>query len=75
VLEEEATMDGLDKGFWLKLVGGVLLLGLGIFVVFLLLDLLVWGFGFLGGLIVASAILLFIAWRYDKRQQTSHRAE
>lgn len=75
MLEEKTTVDGLGRGFWLKLIGGVIVLGIGLFVVFLLVDRLIWGFGFLGGLLIAAAILLFIAWRYDKHQQTSYRDE
>ena len=67
--------DGLGKGLWVKLIGGVLLLGVALFVLFILIDKLLLGLGFLGGMIVIVAILVFIAWRYDKHQQTSYRAD
>ena len=62
----------MEKGFWLKLVGGVLAFGIALFVVLWIVGQLLWAFGFLGGLLVTAAILLFIGWRYDKHQASSH---
>jgi hypothetical protein len=62
----------VEKGFWLKLVGGVLLFGVALFVVLWILGQLLYAFGFLGGLVVTAGILLFIGWRYDKHQESSH---
>ena len=67
--------DGLGKGFWLKLIGGVLLLGIALFVGFAIFDKLLWGLGMLGTLVVLVAILVVVAWLYDRHQQTSYRDE
>jgi hypothetical protein len=63
--------DGLGKGFWLKVIGGTLLIGLAVFVVFIIFGKLVWGLGLFGALLVIAGILLVAAWLHDRRQQTS----
>ena len=73
--KEETVDDGLGKGFWLKLIGGILLVGLAIFVGFVIFDKLLWGLGFFGALLFIVAILVVVAWLYDRHQQTSYRAD
>lgn len=67
--------DGLGKGFWLKLIGGVILVGIAVFVGFVIFDKLLWGLGMLGTLLVLVIILVVVAWLYDRHQQTSYRNE
>ena len=73
--KEETVDDGLGKGFWLKLMGGILLVGLAIFVGFVIFDKLLWGLGFFGALLFIVAILVVVAWLYDRHQQTSYRTD
>lgn len=67
--------DGLGMGFWVKLIGGVLLLGIALFVGFAIFGKLLWGLGMLGTLLVLVLILVVVAWLYDRHQQTSYRNE
>lgn len=67
--------DGLGKGFWVKLIGGVILVGIAVFVGFVIFDKLLWGLGMLGTLLVLVIILVVVAWLYDRHQQTSYRNE
>jgi uncharacterized membrane protein HdeD (DUF308 family) len=68
-------MEELGRGFWLKLVGGVIALGVALFVLFLIFNRLVWGFGFLGALLIVAGILLVVAWFHDKRHAKSYGDE
>jgi hypothetical protein len=60
--------DGLGFKFWGGLIGGVIVLGVAIFVFFLIINQAFYAWGALGTFIFIGAILLAIAWFYDKRQ-------
>jgi hypothetical protein len=56
---------------WLGLAAIVIGFAIGLFVLFILIDLAVYAWGFLGALLAIGAILLLIAWIYDRRQASA----
>ena len=64
-------MEGLGWGFWLKLIGAVILAGLAIFVILLVLDLAYAAWGALGAMLFFVGVALLVAYLYDRRQQAS----
>jgi hypothetical protein len=56
---------------WLGLAAIVIGFAVGLFVLFILIDLAVYAWGFLGALLAIGAILLLIAWIYDRRQASA----
>ena len=64
----------MDMGFrfWLKLVGVVVGIGIAAFVAFLLFDLAFYAWGFLGAFLAVAAVLLVIAWFYDRKHQREY---
>jgi high-affinity Fe2+/Pb2+ permease len=62
-------MEELGMRFWLGVVGVVVAAGIAIFIFFLVINHAFYAWGFLGTFIVVGAILLAIAWIYDRRQQ------
>jgi multisubunit Na+/H+ antiporter MnhB subunit len=62
-------VEGLGWGFWLKLIGGVILVGLAFFVILLVLDLAYAAWGALGAMVFFIGVTLLFAYLYDKRQQ------
>jgi membrane protein implicated in regulation of membrane protease activity len=60
--------EGLGFGFYAKLVGICLAVGLAAFVILLLIARAAYAWGFLGAFAIFSLILLAIAWIYDRRQ-------
>jgi hypothetical protein len=62
-MEEE-----LGRGFWLKLLGICLAIGVGGLLLFGLLGTVWYAWGFFGTLIFFGGILLIWAWIYDHKQ-------
>lgn len=60
--------DGLGRGFWLKLIGICIALAIGALLLFLVFDRLIYRFGAIGALVVLAAVLIGIAYVYDKRK-------
>jgi uncharacterized membrane protein len=60
--------DGLGFGFYLKLTGVVLAFGIGGFILMLIFTRAVYAWGLIGAFIALSAVMLAIAWVYDRRQ-------
>jgi hypothetical protein len=60
--------EGLGFGFYAKLVGLCLGIGLIAFVILLLIARAAFAWGFLGAFLIFSLVLLGIAWIYDRRQ-------
>jgi hypothetical protein len=56
---------------WLGLAAIVIGFAVGLFVLFILIDLAVYAWGFLGALLAVAALLLIVAWLYDRRQASS----
>lgn len=60
--------EGLGFGFYAKLVGLCLGIGIIAFVILLLIARAAYAWGFLAAFLVFSLVLLGIAWFYDRRQ-------
>jgi hypothetical protein len=58
----------LGKGFWWRLVGIVIGLGVLGFLGFLIFDRLIWRFGAIGALVIIFGILMVIAYRSDPEE-------
>jgi len=58
----------LGKSFYVKLIGGIFLLGVAAFVGFLVFSRLVYQLGLIAGVAIVVGILLAIAAVYDKRK-------
>ncbi|HEY7731417.1 MAG TPA: hypothetical protein VH950_10985 [Gaiellaceae bacterium] len=57
----------LGFGFWLKMAGVIVLVGIACLIFFLLLDVAWAAWGGFGALLAVGAVLLLIAWIYDRR--------
>ena len=57
----------LGKSFYAKLVAGIFVIGIGLFVGFVLFDRAVYRFGIIGGTAIVVGILLLIAYFYDRK--------
>jgi hypothetical protein len=64
--------EGLGAGFWFKLFGLLLLGGLGVLLVFLLIDAAWYRWGAIGALLFFFAVLLVIAYISDRRSQKQY---
>ncbi len=60
--------SGLGFAFWAKIAGGIIVIGIAGLILMLLITSAVYAFGFLGALVAFAAVLLLIAWFYDRRQ-------
>ena len=64
-----AMDDGSLTGrVWLKMFGVLVLIGIGALLVLLFIGNALAKWGLFGGLIVIGAVLLLIAWLFDKRE-------
>jgi hypothetical protein len=61
--------EGLGAGFWLKVIGVVVLGGIAAMLTFLLFEAAWYRWGFLGAIIFFSVVLLGIAYIGDRRSQ------
>ena len=59
--------EGLGARFWLRLIGLTILLGIGMLLLFLLVDAAWYRWGGLGAIIFFSALVLLWGWIYDRR--------
>jgi hypothetical protein len=62
----------LGARFWLALVGGCLAIGIGGLVLFLIIGQAWAAWGVLGTFVFFAAVLLAIAYVYDRRQKKSY---
>jgi hypothetical protein len=60
-------VEGVGFGFWLKMAGVIVLVGIACLVIFLLLDVAWAAWGGFGALLAIGAVLLLAAWIYDRR--------
>jgi len=65
--EEDKDEDGLGRRFWLRFVGGVVLVGVVLFVVLLIFWRALYAWGFLGVFLVVALAGLIFGWVYDRR--------
>ena len=59
--------DSLGFGFYAKLAGLILAIGIGVFIAFLIFARAIYAWGFLGAFLVISIVLLLFGWIYDRR--------
>jgi len=67
--------DGLGAGFYLKMMGGILAIGVGGLILMLIFTKAVYAWGFLGAFIAFAAVLLAIAWVHDRRAVKKYEEE
>jgi hypothetical protein len=60
--------SGLGFSFWAKFAGVVVVFGIAALVLLLILTRAVYAWGFFGAMLFFVAILLLVAWFYDRRQ-------
>lgn len=58
----------MGGGFWLKMMGAILLFGVGAFLVFVIFDAVWTRVGFLGAMGFIFVILLAVAWWGDRKR-------
>ena len=64
-----AMDDGsLGGRTWLKMFGILIAIGIAVILVFVFISNSIAKWGFLGGFLVIGAVLLLLAWLYDKRE-------
>ena len=63
---ERRAVDGLGAGFWLKMIGVVVAIGIAGLVVFLFITTAWYAWGFLGMFLFVVAVLAVFAWIYDR---------
>jgi hypothetical protein len=61
-------MEGLGFRFWGRMAGLMILLAVGLLIIFLILNRAFYAWGAFGALLFVAAVLLGIAWFYDRRQ-------
>jgi hypothetical protein len=59
--------EGLGARFWLRLIGLTILLGIGMLLLFLLIDAAWYRWGIFGALIFFFLLFLLFGWIYDRR--------
>jgi hypothetical protein len=64
--------EGLGARFWFKLIGIVVLGGIGAIILFLLVTSAWYRWGAIGMIIFFSLIVLLWGWIYDKRHQKDY---
>ena len=64
---DEDDDEGLGAGFFLKIAGVVVAIGIGVMIIFLIFSRAVYAFGFFGAFIVLGAVLCLVAWASDRR--------
>jgi uncharacterized membrane protein HdeD (DUF308 family) len=57
--------------FWLKLLGGVIAVGIAVGIVFLFIGAAFVAWGALGAIVFFAGLVLLVAWFYDRRHQAS----
>jgi hypothetical protein len=71
VSDEGAVVDDLGAAFWLKVVGAVLAVCVGGFLLFWLLGRAWYAWGAFGALLVGFVIVVGLAWLYDRTHAKS----
>ena len=66
--------DGsFGTGFWLKVFGTVIGIGIAIFLILIFIHGMFARWGFIGGMIVLAVVLIVISWISDKRDAKKDR--
>jgi hypothetical protein len=61
--------EGLGAKFWLGTFGVLLAAGIGIFIILLIFYRAAYAWGFVGAFLLLFAVLILIAWIWDRRRQ------
>jgi hypothetical protein len=64
---DEDDEKGLGGRFWLKIVGGIVVIGILVFLGILLFWRALYAWGFFGAFLVLALALLAYGWWYDRR--------
>jgi hypothetical protein len=67
--------EGLGAKFWLGTFGVLLAAGIGIFIVLVIFYRAAYAWGFFGAFLLLFAVLIFVAWIYDRRRAKRYEAE
>ena len=59
--------DSLGFGFYAKLAGLILVIGIGVFIAFVIFSRAIVAWGFLGAFLAIALVLLAFGWLYDRR--------
>jgi cell division protein FtsW (lipid II flippase) len=70
-LTRSCWIPPMGWSFWLKLMGAVLVVGLAVWLIMLLAGAAFYAWGALGTMVFFIAVIVLIAYIYDKRQQAS----
>jgi hypothetical protein len=62
-----STDEGLGFGFYAKLAGLILVIGIGVFIAFLIFARAIYAWGFFGAFLVIAIAMLAFGWLYDRR--------
>jgi hypothetical protein len=74
VRREDDEEDGLGRRFWLRFVGGVVVVGVILFVGLLIFWRALYAWGFLGVFLVVAVAGLIFGWVYDRRSAREKRS-
>jgi hypothetical protein len=66
-VSKDSSDDSLGFGFYAKLAGIIIAIGIGVFIAFLLFARAVFAWGFLGAFLVIAILMLAFGWIYDRR--------
>jgi hypothetical protein len=64
---DEDEDEGLGTGFFLKIAGVCVAVGIIVMIFFLILSRAVYAWGFFGAFLALAAVLCLFAWFYDRR--------
>ncbi len=67
--------EGLGTRFWLGLAGVLIVGGIGLMILFFVIGHAFYAWGALGACVFISAVLLSIAWYFDRREQKRYPPE
>jgi len=67
-MDETGREQGLGFGFWARFAGGVLLVGIGVWLLFFFISRAIYAWGLLGMFVVIAAVCLGIGWFADRRE-------
>ena len=70
--QTKGVVDEMEKGFWGKMVGSVVGLGVLGLLAFVVFDRMAYRFGMIGAFLVGFGILMAIAYRHDKKKQREY---
>ena len=67
--------EGLGAGFWFKIIGLIVLGGIGAMAAFILIDAAFYKWGAIGTLIFAFIVLGVVAYIFDRREVKRYESE